>query len=252
MTTYKNLLIPIFLILILSACKQGPKTAEPFSLTKISDSEQSADIIDTDLHEVMVSEVLPAEKYVYLKVQEKGKEYWIAAPKQDVEEGTSYVYNESLLKTEFESKEHNRVFDTLYMVTALVPKEHGSRLIPAKKGIATPGTTETIGSKPASVHGNQGTFRGSVKIDELITNAKEYEGDIVQITGECTKINLGIMDRNWIHIKDGSRDDYDLVITSQEEVQKGDTVTVRATVRLNADFGSGYSYELLLENGTLF
>jgi hypothetical protein len=252
MIKIRNILPTILFFLLFTACKQGPKTAEPFSLTKVSNSDQSADIIDTDLHEVIVSEVLPAEKYVYLKVQEKGKEYWIAAPKQDVEEGTSYIYNESLLKTQFESKEHNRVFDTLYMVTTLVPKEHGSKLKPAKKGIITPGTTETTSSKPVSVHGNQGRFRGSVKIDELITNAKEYEGDIVQITGECTKINLGIMDRNWIHIKDGSRDDYDLVITSQEEVQKGDTVTVRATVRLNADFGSGYSYELLLENGTLF
>ena len=45
---------------------------------------------------------------------------------------------------------------------------------------------------------------------------KIYASKIVQISGTCTKINVGIMDRNWIHITDVSIDDYDLVVISKE------------------------------------
>ena len=56
---------------------------------------------------------------------------------------------------------------------------------------------------------------------------------------------------NWIHLKDGSQDDYDLVITTKEITQKGTTITIRAIVALNKDFGSGYMYPILLENGRI-
>jgi len=52
-------------------------------------------------------------------------------------------------------------------------------------------------------------------------------------------------------LKDGSKDDYDLIVTSEEIVQKGAKISIRGIVRLNADFGSGYSYPILLENGRL-
>jgi len=59
------------------------------------------------------------------------------------------------------------------------------------------------------------------------------------------------MKRNWIHLKDGSKDDFDLVITSDTFVPEGKVVTIKATVTLNKDFGAGYKYDLILENGTI-
>ena len=59
------------------------------------------------------------------------------------------------------------------------------------------------------------------------------------------------MGRNWIHIKDGSKDDYDLVITSNTFVKEGSMITIKATVTLNKDFGAGYKYDLILENGII-
>jgi hypothetical protein len=53
------------------------------------------------------------------------------------------------------------------------------------------------------------------------------------------------MNRNWIHLKDGSMDDYDLVVTSNEDVPVGSKVTIQADVVLNKDFGAGYKYELI-------
>jgi hypothetical protein len=91
----------------------------------------------------------------------------------------------------------------------------------------------------------------SIKIVALVKNSKKYEGKSVQISGECVKINPNIMGRNWIHLKDGSKDDYDLVITSNTFVQVGSVVTMTGIVALNKDFGSGYFYAIILENGAL-
>ena len=92
---------------------------------------------------------------------------------------------------------------------------------------------------------------GSIKIAELLTKADAYAGKIVQITGTCTKINIGIMGRNWIHLKDGSKDDYDFIVTSDVQVTEGSIVSMRGVVALNKDFGAGYKYEFILEEGEL-
>ena len=90
-----------------------------------------------------------------------------------------------------------------------------------------------------------------MKIAELVANYKEYAGKTVQISGICTKVNANIMGKNWIHIKDGSKDEYDLVITSNTFVKEGDEITMKAVVSLNKDFGAGYTYDLILEEGII-
>jgi hypothetical protein len=91
--------------------------------------------------------------------------------------------------------------------------------------------------------------KGSIKIAEIVANPNKYEGMTVQITGKCVKVNPNIMERNWIHLQDGSMDDFDLVVTSNTFVPEGMVVTIRALVSLNRDFGAGYRYDLILENG---
>ena len=87
-------------------------------------------------------------------------------------------------------------------------------------------------------------------IAELVKDPGKYEGHTVQISGTCTKINPNIMERNWIHVKDGSKDDYDrwlLPTPCSRRFQNNN----KATVSLNRDFGAGYTYDLILENGIL-
>ena len=40
-----------------------------------------------------------------------------------------------------------------------------------------------------------------------------------------------------------------VTVTTKETIKVGDTVTFKATVVLDKDFGQGYVYPLLLENG---
>ena len=239
------------LILLLFAACNGPKTTEPFTVTKIVSKDLATDDVDQAMHEVVVSEVIPASKYMYLKVKEGTKEFWIAVPKQQVEEGNTYLYNEALLKTQFESKEYNRIFDTLYLVTTLVSKDHGLPPITNPVSKVSEEKGESVTAASGDTQKVRGQFAGAITIAELVKNPGAYEDKMVELTGECVKVNEGIMDRNWIHLKDGSQDDYDLVITTKKSAQKGTTITIRAIVALNKDFGSGYIYPILLENGII-
>lgn len=47
----------------------------------------------------------------------------IATTLQEVAQGRNYFYRGGLLKTDFESKEYNRTFDKLYLVSQLVPTD---------------------------------------------------------------------------------------------------------------------------------
>ena len=70
--------------------------------------------------------------------------------------------------------------------------------------------------------------------------------------GEVTKFNPSIMDRNWIHLQDGTEFEgqFDLTATSLESFKVGSIVTLEGILALNQDFGYGYMYELLLEKAT--
>lgn len=191
-------------------------------------------ITQDGIHHIEVVEILPTDKYLYLNVLEGGEQFWIATAKQDVNIGSKYFFRDGLLKTNFESKEYNRVFDTIYLVSKLVAEDHaqGGQVI-----INTPIKNQQI--------------KGSISIKKLVEDAASLEGKEVQVSGQCSKLNANIMGRNWIHLKDGTMDAYDLVITSDQAVPEGHTVTLKGTLVLNKDFGAGYRYNILIENAKI-
>ena len=230
------------------------KSSGIFSDDNVSGSNSQVDFntpFTEEIHKVVVNEVLPAEKYVYLNVNEGDKQFWIATGKKEIKVGETYYYKRGLLKTNFESKEHNRLFETVYLVTNLVAERHGNSASNLNMSSSNDNQTKSASINTALNTDKIIQQKGSIKIAELLKDPKKYEGKTIQLTGICSKVNAGIMDRNWIHIKDGSQDDYDLVITSDTFVPEGKTFTMKALVTLNKDFGAGYVYDLILENGVL-
>jgi len=90
-----------------------------------------------------------------------------------------------------------------------------------------------------------------ITIGDLYKNRNNYGNKKVIIRGQVVKINKGIMDRNWVHIKDGTSEagKSDLTITTQEVVSVGDIVTFEGVVALDKEYGKGYVYPLVVENG---
>ena len=259
MLPFVRIFVPT-LLFFLSSCSDNPKvisaneTGKPQSQSGIfvesqkSGSASSASptklqAFSDGVHTVVVNEVLPTSKYVYLHVTEGVQQYWLATRKQEVKIGGIYYYRDGLLKTNFESKEYNRVFDRMVLVSKLVAQHHGGQT-----GVASPSLEESSNSSSNSSGNPAATV---LSIAELVSNPQKFAGKVVQLRGKCVKVNPNIMDRNWIHLQDGSRDDYDLVITSAAHVHEGDQLTMQASVSLDRDFGAGYSYELILENGVV-
>jgi RecJ-like exonuclease len=78
-------------------------------------------------------------------------------------------------------------------------------------------------------------------------------GQTVQVKGKVVKVNNGIMGRNFLHVQDGTGDanTNDLTVTSKQTAAVGDQVTVTGRVVVDRDFGSGYSYPLLVEEASI-
>lgn len=267
---YLNISMVFCVVLLVLSCNDGPKviTATTNNTTTSANSgiftEGSESDLETDfnpvtgtatlftdnLHTVVATETLNTQKYVYIKATEGGKQFWIATAKQPIDIGKTYYYRNPLLKTNFESREHNRVFDTIYLVSQLVSHNHGSGNL--KADFTTTETASSSQKQTIPTHTDEIIeHKGSLKISEIVDNPQKYVGKTVQVTGKCVKVNPNIMDRNWIHLQDGSKNSYDFVVTSNTFVPEGKTVTMRAEVSLDRDFGAGYKYDLILENGVV-
>ena len=250
----------LILAILVVACQQSPKvitaasnTSEMQSESGIFKKNEDAKIdfnktLPENFHTIKVNEILPTEKYVYLNVNESSDNYWVAVRSMDVKIGETYYFKDGLLKTNYESKEHQKVFERVYLVSNLVAaKNHGNQTSITQNTEVKNNTKQDIEMHTENVKHQEGI----TKISELVANPKSFEGKIIKISGTCTKVNPNIMNRNWIHVKDGSQDDYDLVITSDTFIPEGKSFTMKAKVVLNKDFGAGYIYDLILEQGEL-
>ena len=246
----KVIWIGTFALFTIGGCKKEPKIIETTTIVPTTENSKIFEDIGVgpnsseqgeDVHKVTINEVLPTEKYVYLNVTEGEEKFWIATGKKEVKVGESYFYRGGLLKTNFESKEYNRIFDKVYLVAEIMPSSHGMHSIDGNQADIGDGNPSVNNPLPKS---NQ----KSLKIAELVKNKTKYGDQFIQLSGECTKINPSIMGRNWIHLKDGSKDDYDLVVTSNETIAVGQFVTMIGKVALDKDFGAGYTYDIIVED----
>ncbi|MBK8426855.1 MAG: SH3-like domain-containing protein [Lewinellaceae bacterium] len=190
-------------------------------------------------HKVVVAEALNTDKYSYLRVKENGEEKWIAISKRDVKIGGNYLYTGGLMKKNFQSKEFNRVFETVYLVSDF--REEGAGAAGAAQGGMPPaaGALEPPKNlKPAP---------GAIKISDLVANIRKYDGKVVKVTGKCVKVNPMIMGRNWLHIQDGSGKNIDLTVTTTENIPLGAIITLEGTIAVDKDFGAGYRYAYIME-----
>lgn len=90
-----------------------------------------------------------------------------------------------------------------------------------------------------------------ITIAKLLTNKQGYAGKTIKVKGQVTKFNSGIMGKNWVHIQDGTEyeDSFDLTITTDISVSVGETVIFEGKIALDKDFGYGYVYNILMEEG---
>ena len=152
-------LCSIALLISNVACKGGPDAGDPIPLeTEVNMADAHKDVV-MEMRKIEVLEAVPTSKYLYLKVSEGDHQYWMATGPTEVETGAVYYYNEALIRADFESKEMQQVFDTIYLVTRIVPEAQVKNLKPVKS-IASP-PEETANSGESGMTGQDGVQRGN-------------------------------------------------------------------------------------------
>jgi len=235
--------ISVLTVLLLSSCRA--KEEEPQGQHVQPPQQANA---DTNVHTVVVQEVIQATGYTYLSVKENDSVFWIAITKREVEAGETISFANGLAMKNFESKDLQRTFETIYFVSKISDNEQS--LSGGKQSEGNPHRTEpTLGKKEISIE----AVEGGISIGELFSNRDSYANKTVLIKGQVTKVNRAIMGKNWVHLQDGTSGSgkFDLTITTQEEVSVGDIVTFEGLIVLNKDFGSGYAYDVLMEEAKL-
>ena len=225
----KTIVSALVVVMIAWACQNNTKTTESN--------------LYTNAHKVTVKEVLQATSYTYLNVEENNETFWIAVNKSEYTEGAILYYDNGLEMNNFESKDLQRTFETVYFVQGLSdqPTLPGEQQPMAQSQPQKP----TIEKLDVSIE----PAEGGISIATLFANRETYKDQIVKIKGQVTKFNPNIMGKNWLHIQDGSDDSgtFDLTITTTQVVNVGDVVTFEGKISLNKDFGAGYTYEVIME-----
>ena len=116
----------------------------------------------------------------------------------------------------------------------------------------------SVAKPPAAVANVKVPKASAVKartLAEILTKSAELKDKPVSVRGTVVKYNQEIVGKNWVHLRDGSGSEADktndLLVTTKSAARPGDVVTAGDVVRLDRDFGSGYSYKARLEDATL-
>ncbi len=237
------LLLPA-LLLFFASCGPGERepsgAVPPGSSSRVSDPEKRAGGEGTFLG--TVEEVFHSGGYTYARVRKGGRDVWVAGPETALKKGERLAFLRGAPLEDFHSKTLGRTFKKLYFVSRF-----------RKVG----GKSATVGDRGREGKRKGPGVRAKEKPGRVYTVALLWKkkaglgGKVVRVRGVVTKVNAGIMGKNWIHLADagapkGARD---LVFTTKDRVEEGEKVLVRGKVGLNRDFGYGYRYEMILEEG---
>ncbi|MCX7991255.1 MAG: hypothetical protein N2999_04355 [Proteobacteria bacterium] len=175
-------------------------------------------------HRGKVVSTMDVEGYTYTELENNGKKIWIASPNVELKVGDYIEASAGMLMTDFYSKTLKRTFKEIYFVTYVNPIKDKSE--------NQPKDTKAL----------------DITLQELYKNKDKYNGKLVKLQGFITKASPNIMGKNWYHVGDKDKN-YDIVVSSADNSDLGDLVSVEGTVTLNKSIGGGYNFPIFIEDG---
>lgn len=229
----KKALAALAMLLLAAACSKAPATATAATAPPAAKPGQLAGT---------VAETFNGGGYTYLRVSTPSGDQWAAVPEASVTKGQSVVLDVSMVMDQFESKTLNRTFDRIAFATmagaappAGAPSQH----------MQSPDLGVISVEQPA----------GGTSVAQLYASKDALSGKDVVVRAKVVKYLGGIMGTNWMHLQDGTGSkatgDHDLTVTTDAAANVGDIVTVKGTLAVDKDFGSGYRYAVILEKASL-
>ena len=250
-------LIPVLILAsVAAACSKPPSTQPPSVQNAPAGAPAPAGQPDLQTVTGPVRETMDAASYTYVRVGTDKGDVWAAGPQFAVKVGDRVVVPLEMPMQNFHSQSLKRDFPVIYFVSTIrregeaAASGAGAALSPmASHGTSAAASPEPIAPMPAPA--------GGTTIADLWASRKALAGKPVTVRGKVVKFNSGILGKNWIHLQDGTGkpadSTNDITVTTGEDVvvKVGDTIAITGTVVLDKDFGAGYAYGTLIENGRL-
>lgn len=278
MYKFISLCCSIFFIIGLTACSQDKPKQQESATPQIAQQQPETGAPAPAAIPVKgkVLETMDASGYTYLNVETDAGTKWIAVNQTPVAVGEEITFMDGMVMQNFFSKSLDRTFPEIVFSSGLVGAGSSVPGLPAAgsgaESFSQALTSESGSALDAAVGMATGSVKavvplGEIKVEkapgensftvaEIYTKAEELNGKTIMVRGKVVKVSPGIMGRNWIHIQDGtgSPDDptHDLVVTtSQDPEADWDIITVEGILAANKDFGSGYSYRVIIEEASI-
>ncbi len=233
-----RILIVLALLVAFTSCVKNKKGYETQQQVTVSDKVFT------------VTEVIQTSKYTYLEVDEKGEKKWVAVTREEINPGEVFYYDKALEMNAFHSKELDKTFDVIFFINKISKTPLGKSPIIGK--MPTPTHMGRVKSEQKS-NVSVDKSEGELTIEQIFKNKENYSQKEIEIRGIVVKVNKNVMGKNWIHIQDGSNfnGSFDLTITSQDLPELNQEATFKGTLKLNKNFGSGYFYDVIIEEAVI-
>ncbi len=242
-----HVIVAVALALVLVAgCKNGEKKAEK--------TEPAAPVVQADAGiSGKVAETMDASGYTYVLVDTGKEKIWVAGPQTALKVGDEVYVPGGSPMPNFESKTLKRTFEKIIFAPSIMVGGADQAMPTAQASGPTPQATPT--PTPTAQVDLSGITKpkGGETVAEIFAKRQELNGKNVLLRGKVVKFMSGIMGKNWLHVKDGSGTPGtdDLVVTTQADAKIGDTVLVKGTLAADKDFGSGYRYDVIVEDANV-
>jgi hypothetical protein len=244
-------------------------------------SQQSAD----DQVQGKIVETISVPNYTYLRLSptrpnksNTAGDIWAAVPTANVKVGQVVTVVGAQRMDGFTSSTLKRTFDTIYFGSlgdraktseTKLPPGHPDigadpRGAAAEPSVMPPhGATQDImpGQHGSPTGGGDQVSVGKVErasgalghtVSEVVDGRSQLAGKKVRVHGVVVKSTSGVLGKTFLHLRDGSGNsasgDHDLAVTTAQQATVGSTILVEGTVITDKDFGSGYTYRVLVED----
>lgn len=197
-----------------------------------------------------VVQTMDSGGYTYALVKMKeGKNVWVAVPQAKLTVGEVTAFRGGMEMTNFESKSLKRTFDKIIFSEGVAGGEK------SKQEAKSPGSRGAVSKSDEKIKVEKATGPNAYTVADLYRLKAKLDKKKVVVRGKVMKVSSGIMGKNWIHLQDGSgspkKGTNNLVVTSQAAPVVGEVVTASGVLYKGKDFGGGYKYEVIVEQGEI-
>jgi len=198
-----------------------------------------------------IVETMNSGGYTYVLLENNGEKTWVAIKEMKVTVGQEISFEAGHEMAGFTSKTLNRTFDKIIFSAGPVSQQ-GSYKAQKPAGVGSKGT---VVHTDEAINVEKASGLNAYTVAELYEKAAGLDKKSILVRGKVVKVTVAIMGKNWLHIQDGTgvqeNNTHDLVVTTQDKPSVGDVVTIIGTLYKDKDFGSGYKYNVIVEEANV-